>query len=317
VRNGWLIILVLFFSLQSLFSKQTFERKTLILSQSQSSGLKFEIDWAALAFLGFPIMLENVITIAVVDFYDINVSHGNYVQNIIEAALPNAIVKGYDVQKIFRSRCFSPESGVQEHLLIACLNRSVVSTTQRALLEKPKPDIINFSLGFGKDVGEWPMERPCRANNWSHYPEFDEMATLLTRHSTETAIIAAAGNAGTDGKVIFPACLDITIASGALKETDYSKAAEYSNRAAGIFFSPPGGVIIDNSKNRYGTSFSAPLLTALMAVYIDMYRSGRCQTADPRMVFSNAKHRIMINSISYPVPTIHDIRKGCAPNQNN
>jgi hypothetical protein len=309
MRHTWFLVVVLFFNSLGTAHYQVRDI-TPVLTQSNSSS-RFAINEQALAFLGFPIMLKNSIKIAVVDFFSIESPHGMYVQNIIEKAVPNVKVRGYDVQGLVERDCGLPQESLDSTIL--CLHRSILTITRLALTDGA--EIINFSFAFSDgSIKEWWGPKPCNIYDWPRSLLYREMAELI-EGSRRSLFVAATGNDGLVGKIGFPACLPTVFASAALEKSDFSKIATYSNRTKGTYLSPPGGMVLEDSgKERLGTSFSAPMLTALAAVYLDLLRSDQCPKGpigDAVLIFKAARYLISEEDVEYPVPSVDDIQQGC------
>lgn len=126
-----------------------------------------------------------------------------------------------------------------------------------------KPDIINMSLG-----GKGPM------------PEAHEVIKKLDKMGI--IIVASAGNNGeqADKSILYPAKYDQCIAVGSYSPTTITSKSVFSCVGPEIDIAAPGDQILSTYlDNQYsvmsGTSFSAPLVSAVIALYISYLKKNK------------------------------------------
>jgi subtilisin family serine protease len=150
-----------------------------------------------------------------------------------------------------------------------------------AMLYGATADVINLSLGYSFGA------RDCRTcgrqqSRSSRSAVFERVITDVLAINPEVIVVAAAGNRRLQ-ELDFPARFSNVVAVGAVDSA--TNVASYSNTGAidhwggahdRLYFAPGGGngefvgATIDaagNGKDREGTSFAAPYVSALLAIY--------------------------------------------------
>lgn len=113
--------------------------------------------------------------------------------------------------------------------------------------------IINFSLGTSADI-----------------PAFKEAVDRWTRAGI--IVVASAGNAGLDNSVVYPAKYEKAYAIGATNQN--GQVSAFSSRGWEVDIAAPGERVLTTWKDKTyarvsGTSFSAPLVSGLIALMLE------------------------------------------------
>lgn len=267
---------------------------SLLRDQGSFGNWRWVVDYQAFQFVGMPAYSGMGVKIGVVDFGD---EHGFAVRDMVQYALPYASVTLYDIwETVAQHRCLEKPTSA---LMAACAHRAIYEKILEAVMDGNL--YINMSFGFLEPIRS-DVQRYLREKGCSKFPYgmfYEEVAELIASHK-EVQFVASAGNLNVTGRVGFPSCLDdvwtsIALARQAVYDLESLEIASYSNVIKEGFASPVGGVVIDAYEREYaGTSFSAPVLTALVATI--------CQRQDA--VATTAPVHVVYKDLKIPVPRI-------------
>lgn len=169
--------------------------------------------------------------------------HGTAVSGIIAASRDNGIgIAGIaDEATIVPLKCFTGREASVSYIISAIYQA----------VDNFQCDVINLSLGLDKHVESF-------------------RAAIQYAQSKNAIIIASAGNSGTE-TVLYPAAYDGVIGVGAVDRNN--QLCSFSQRNYSVFVTAPGEGLLTlghNGTNEYvyqsGTSFSAPFVTAVVAM---------------------------------------------------
>ncbi|MEM4185586.1 MAG: S8 family serine peptidase [Nitrososphaerota archaeon] len=257
----------------------------------------YVLDDGAYEFLGFPVELPRPVHVSLID----GGIHGALVRAIIQRSIPNAVITLIDIDDAL-TEC---ERFENPYLRTFCGHSVITGAMQQAV--QSGAEVVNLSLGFLTPNGIAPFLAPMMCQEFPSSVFYT--AAKVIEEASYVMWVAAAGNGYATGKVAFPACYGKVFAAGALQRlSTYSEQtlslAGYSNIAEGVFAIPIGGVLIDPYGITYeGTSFSTPLLTALVAVGV----SYGCSQQAIYKALASAHIIINARGVLAPVSRVSDV----------
>lgn len=174
-----------------------------------------------------------------------NIGHGTFVNGIIAAEINDIGIVGVAPEaKIIPLKCF--DVGYKTTV-------STISKAVKDAVDKYDCDIINMSLGLTQysetleDAINYAVDKGC-------------------------IIIASVGNTGEES-VYYPAAFDNVIGVGAVDSN--AMITDFSQKNESVFVVAPGQAIISTNMNgsyseKKGTSFSAPMVSGIIALLLDI-----------------------------------------------
>lgn len=174
-----------------------------------------------------------------------NIGHGTFVNGIISAEINDIGIVGVAPKaRVLPLKCF--DVGY----------KTTVSTISKAIkdaVDKYDCDIINMSLGL---------------------TQYSETLENAINYAVDKGciIVASVGNTGSEN-LYYPAAFDNVIGVGAVDSN--ATVTDFSQKNESVFVVAPGQSIISTNMNgsyseKKGTSFSAPMVSGLIALLLDM-----------------------------------------------
>lgn len=199
---------------------------------------------------------DSVVSIFGNDFSIVEdtVGHGTAVAGVIAAQINGTGTVGIspDVELVI-IKCNTDKFGAM-----------AISDVTFAIYYAIEQDVAAVNMSFGVDP--------------SHVPDTARDAIRLAKDS-DVQMIGSMGNSGEEG-ALFPACEDAVIAVGAL-DADSLELAKYSNYGNNMDIVAPGTVYTTAMGGGYsyqtGTSMSAPVVTAAVALYLTQNEYTTCE----------------------------------------
>jgi subtilisin family serine protease len=250
------------------------ERKPNLLFWEQAHRY-YKLDEQAYTLVGLPFSSDTSnVTVVIIDGWDDG--HGQTVEAIIRRGAQNANIWRMDF--VFQSAsCPTDPLGAY----INCVQNVIADLVEAAAAQRGLT-IVNMSLGlYYSNRGYYYRlleEKGCDYSKNLNLESLKRIAKAIREAQPDKIFVAAAGNYGTSRAVGFPACLERVYSTSALKrEAKYDpqnlRLAPYSNYSliGRSYAQPIGGVMLGmGGWELEGTSFAAPLLTALLANIVSL-----------------------------------------------
>jgi subtilisin family serine protease len=234
-----------------------------------------QLDEQAYIFVGIPFVTDTSnATIAIIDGWDDG--HGQTVEAIVRRGAQNANILRLDF--VEKSSSCPPEPLV---VYVNCV-QNVIADLVEAAASQDGMTIVNMSIGLYYLHRGSPNrifeEKGCEQSDKLNLESLKRIAKTIREAPKDKIFVAAAGNYGLSGRVGFPACLErVYSAASLMREKQYDpqnlRIAFYSNYSiiGRSYAEPIGGVMVDWGGYKHeGTSFAAPLLSALLANMVAM-----------------------------------------------
>jgi hypothetical protein len=237
----------------------------------------YKLDEQAYTFVGIPFAPDtSSITIAIIDGWDDG--HGQTVEAIVRKGAASANILRMDF--VFQSAsCPTDPFGAY----VNCVQNVIADLVEVAAAQRG-PTIVNISLGLyylsRSAYNRLLEEKGCDNSPKLNLESLKRIARAVRDAQPDKIFVASAGNYGTSGAVGFPACLERVYSASALRrEKEYDpqdlRLASYSNYSlkGRSYALPIGGVMKSTAFPGYeleGTSFSSPLLAAILANMVAM-----------------------------------------------
>jgi subtilisin family serine protease len=250
------------------------ERKPNLLFWEQAHGY-YNLDEQAYTLVGLPFSSDTSnVTVVIIDGWDDG--HGQTVEAIIRHGAQGANTVRMDF--VYPS-LLCPIDPFAAYVL--CTQNIIADFVEMAARNSGLT-IVNMSLGLyysaGRDFRRLIEEKGCDNSSKINLDSLRRMAEAINNSPPDKIWVAAAGNYGISGGIGFPACLNRVYSAAALKrERQYDpqalKLASYSNYSLRerSYAQPIGGVMKGPGSLEFeGTSFAAPLMTALLANIVSL-----------------------------------------------